>query len=213
MDMYTSLSTVQREIRLVTLYPGNFAENIRCEVHTVSLDESPVYEALSYVWGDPSFSCPILLNSHLWDVTANLESALRHLRRDDGQLRTIWIDALCINQRDISERSQQVGIMRDIYGKAQDVLVWFGEWSPVSAHKEQTIQDAYSVIKQLAADWHLCDISFSCTNRNTNRFSQLELVSAISSLMKRPWWKRVWVVQETSLPPHATLVCGRFIAE
>ena len=32
---------------------------------------------------------------------------------------TFWIDAICINQADLDERSQQVAIMRDIYASAE----------------------------------------------------------------------------------------------
>ena len=61
----------------------------------------------------------LTLNGNIWKATANLECALRHLRRDNGKPRTLWVDALCMNQHHIPERDQQVGIMQDIYQSAE----------------------------------------------------------------------------------------------
>jgi Heterokaryon incompatibility protein (HET) len=59
-------------------------------------------------------------------ITVNLDAALRRLRLPD-QPRLLWVDAICINQGDIIERSRQVRIMRDIYANAKTVVVWLGE--------------------------------------------------------------------------------------
>lgn len=116
----------------------------RCQPFTESLDEPPQYEALSYVWGKPNNVSPILLNGRVWNVTANLELALRHFRRyEKGEHRTLWVDALCINQGDIPERNQQVSIMRDIYNGAQDVLVWLGEWNSMPGHDDFDIAGTF----------------------------------------------------------------------
>ena len=87
---------------------------IACNVSIVSLQDGPSYEALSYVWGDESVRAPILANGVLTTVTTNLESALRHLRLPD-EARVMWVDALCIDQNDMSERNHQVSIMGEIY--------------------------------------------------------------------------------------------------
>jgi len=159
--MYNTIDPDKHEIRLLSLSPGARADNIYGELLTKSLDESPCYEALSYVWGDEKNTRSIFLDGRVWNVTASLESALRHLRREDETDRILWVDALCINQGNTVERNQQVSVMRDIYETAQDVLVWFGEWYQlVSGQDEQAIVAAFDVIRQLAADQHLRDISF-----------------------------------------------------
>lgn len=96
------------------------------------LAEGPRYEALSYTWamedGDVSLSSQIRCNGgRIW-VTKTCELALRYLRKSDSS-RVLWVDAICINQKDADERGHQVGIMRDVYSKAAEVVVWLGETS------------------------------------------------------------------------------------
>ena len=81
------------------------------------------YEALSYVWGDGSEKTPIQINGSTLEVGTNLRLALFNLR-EPNKPRTLWIDAICINQDDISERNQQVTIMGDIYSRARRTVVW-----------------------------------------------------------------------------------------
>jgi hypothetical protein len=104
-------------IRLLRLKPGNPADRIECELSTVELDEAPPYEAISYVWGDPRTRRRILCNGKKFTCRANLFMALKNVRNHDG-VRVLWVDALCINQNDVGERSKQVVLMKEIYGRA-----------------------------------------------------------------------------------------------
>ncbi|KAK4108421.1 hypothetical protein N656DRAFT_676736, partial [Canariomyces notabilis] len=123
------------EIRLLKLYQGELDDEVRCELQHVSLAATPVYDyiALSYVWGNPEITAPILLCGEKYPVTTNLHSFLRHaqnISQDPGLDRChlyMWIDALCINQQDLNERSQQVGRMMEIYEHASSLFVWLGE--------------------------------------------------------------------------------------
>jgi hypothetical protein len=94
----------------------------------VELEEAPEFEALSYVWGLPNDPVGILCDNEVVPVTQNLHGALVRLRRsgDSDQPRRVWIDALCINQTDIYERSQQISFMKDIYYRAKHVVAWLG---------------------------------------------------------------------------------------
>ncbi|CZR62612.1 uncharacterized protein PAC_12509 [Phialocephala subalpina] len=113
-------------IRLLTLLPGQFEAPISCELAGAALNAHTTYEALSYVWGNPQVTRKIWLQGHDFEVTENLESALRHLRPKKNS-RILWVDALCINQKDLSERSSQVQLMAQIYGCASRVIVWLGQ--------------------------------------------------------------------------------------
>ncbi|KAK8108523.1 hypothetical protein PG984_014324 [Apiospora sp. TS-2023a] len=113
-----------RFIRLVVIEPGNWESPISYSF----LDRDPTddYVALSYAWGSPRVTRPVLVDGTELQVTVNLESALRHLRREWEPL-TLWIDAISINQQDLDERSEQVSLMRSIYQHASRVIVWLGD--------------------------------------------------------------------------------------
>ena len=92
---YQVLDAEQRQIRVLTLLPGNWHDPISCELRVVPLNDDPAYFALSHVWGDPKVTLPIFLHKHALQVTSNLENALRRLRGPTKPM-VIWIDALCI---------------------------------------------------------------------------------------------------------------------
>ncbi|CZR56700.1 uncharacterized protein PAC_06589 [Phialocephala subalpina] len=120
----------ESSIRLVALESGAEDDPIRCSLAYTSLDDEPEYEALSYVWGDPAITTPIFLDGKLFDVTINLHGALHNLRNSehDSPPRLLWIDAICINQRDVQERNHQVQRMGDIYTGVMTVIIWLGHY-------------------------------------------------------------------------------------
>lgn len=134
---YTPLQ--QGHIRLLRLLPKNIRsaspflssisrigpiDSISCALETVSFDEKPAYTALSYVWGDPTSIREVFVDNSQIEITENLYTALQHLRHDDEAL-ILWVDALCINQADLAERSAQISQMRQIYQNAQSVCTYF----------------------------------------------------------------------------------------
>jgi hypothetical protein len=78
------------------------------------MESLPDYDAISYVWGDPTDTSPIKCSGKTLSITKNLHSALRHFRLQD-QPCVLWVDAICISQADVYERGQQVSIMKVIY--------------------------------------------------------------------------------------------------
>jgi hypothetical protein len=108
---YSNLLHDNREIRTVTILPSaDPSMPIRCVSLQVSLNKPPGYLALSYACGDPTVIAPIFLDDVVIHVTTNLEAALRHIRLPTELC--CCIDAICINQADLAERSQQVQLMR-----------------------------------------------------------------------------------------------------
>lgn len=88
----------------------------------------PMYEALSYCWGQDEVYEFIDIDGHEVPVRRNLWLALHHLRYPEaGRRRVIWVDAICVNQEDLSERSAQVAIMYAIFNRASEVIIWLGE--------------------------------------------------------------------------------------
>ena len=98
----------------MTILPGQEHEDIEVQLNVVSLDDEPQFEALSYVWGDPNITRDIRLNGRGFPITTNLYAALQSLRRTD-KTRVFWADAICVNQRNSSERGSQVSLMVRIY--------------------------------------------------------------------------------------------------
>ncbi|KAE8445975.1 hypothetical protein EG329_012614 [Mollisiaceae sp. DMI_Dod_QoI] len=155
-------------IRLAVLEPGTRESNIRITLVTKAFAERPKYEALSYAWGRPNAVRNIELNGTRVQVRMNLWSALVHLR-SDTEGRALWIDAICINQTDLEERNEQVQLMAYIYSRAKKVLVWLGVIVIFDSepHKEKTQEELEKIAR-----------------------------SEIYTLTQRPYWWRVWIVQE-----------------
>jgi Heterokaryon incompatibility protein (HET) len=115
-------------IRILELWPARpKSASLRGRLVDVDIalesQNRPRYDCLSYVWGYDAGDRPINLEGQEVLVTQNCEAALRQLRNKSRSIR-IWIDALCINQQNISERNQQVRMMEEIYRKAKHVRIW-----------------------------------------------------------------------------------------
>ena len=127
---YQPLSGRGREghIRVLELSPGKRGDIISFELTEIDLysDKRPSFEALSYEWREKIGTVPVQCGKDRLLITPNCKAALERLRLESGR-RTLWIDAVCINQEDSLERTQQVAMMTDIYRKAKAVLMWVGE--------------------------------------------------------------------------------------
>lgn len=174
-QIYTPLSQDSDvfEIRLLRHLPSLDSDApIQCSLITYRLhqDEKPnLYEALSYVWGDPNITRKIIVADCSVNVTVNLHAALQQIR-DRYFERLLWVDALCINQRDPDEIAVQILSMGRIYGQASCVLVWLGEEADDS-------DTALEVIRVYGSEQR-------CRSSNTE---------AIKRLLVRPWFSRIWV--------------------
>lgn len=154
---YTSLQS-PHHIRVLDLEPGTGSDPIACRLSTVSLLDNPVYEALSYTWGDPNEPRGfIVCNGDSIPVANNLKAAFQRLRLPN-EIRSIWADAICINQNDIPERNAQVQLMSQVYRKASKVVVWLGEETTESVREIQMLKklaSAYELrVKDYAPDQH-----------------------------------------------------------
>lgn len=186
----------QNSIRLLTLYPSpTFDHDISCQLssHTLVGDDLIPYEALSYVWGDAADKVPATCNGHTHPITRNLDQALRWLRRED-RTRTLWVDALCIDQSNLAERTAQVQIMAYIYFRSASTLIWLGEPSPSSA-----------LTFQLCNDMHAAHAQKTTIPQVVSGSRNLD---AVLDFLKYPWFVRGWIIQELLLGPNPILVTG-----
>jgi hypothetical protein len=128
---YSPLNETDSQIRLLILLPGKFSAKIHIRLHVVELttEKHPKYEALSYDWGSTEDPIEIFVGSsarYTLAVTQNLAHALLYLRYRDRE-RILWIDAICVKQKDLKERGQQVKLMGNIFPMAERVIVWPSE--------------------------------------------------------------------------------------
>ena len=217
--MYEYRPLDQQCIRLLTLSPGPFDSDIHVSLTHVRLEthEPPHYEALSYAWGSSILSHVVTVNTEdgqqSLSVTENLHSALQHLR-DSSSPRTLWADAVCINQSDKKERSRQVAMMADIYRSAAKVIVWLG---PEANSSAAAIEALKTLASKIHVDWGLSIISAASEVDANSDWLNLtkpppfdrETWSSIAWLLDRSWFSRLWVWQEVKLARKgAMIICG-----
>ncbi|RMZ71666.1 heterokaryon incompatibility -domain-containing [Pyrenophora seminiperda CCB06] len=284
-ELYSPLNTDTHTFRLLHLLPGAWEDDISAELHECSMIQCrDRYITISYTWGQPNEvpRVPITCNGKAVLIYENLCAALRRLRRSNHVL-LIWVDALCINQDDTLERTQQVGLMGDIYSNSQETIIWLGEPANnehegrgfAKAHanhsriiwngdeRDKSLRDeyfadierfhlfgipavdqpwteagpdifgAFCLIHSFAEDasrpalnildkekvaamrrygfgsiWQGLVLAKACVRGSRSS----RVWEGLARLMSRPWWQRVWIVQETVLSRRATIHYGMLSA-
>ena len=178
------------EIRLVKIIPGSRLSAVKCELQSAILGpEIPKYVALSYCWGDAKYKTWVSCDGKRLALTKDLLNAIRRLRRKNETV-TLWIDQICINQEDLEERGSQVQLMRRIYESATNVLIWLGD----EADKSSVAIELIPRLSQIQG--------INVSNRTVKDWRPLK------SLLSRPWFGRMWILQELGVASSASLVCG-----
>ncbi|KAL4821935.1 heterokaryon incompatibility protein-domain-containing protein [Aspergillus spinulosporus] len=200
--MYSPLNPRRREIRLLYLHPGCFKERIKCDlsIHCLNSPHCPHYQALSYTWGDPASAedpeNTILVGGSLFAATKNLVAALRHLRPRSGEPICLWADAVCIDQTNLTERSHQVGMMRQVYTSAKRVVIWLGE----ADEESDAVMGALHGIATAGVSYFKGEHSHLREDAPNFFFGLAE---------RRPWFTRMWIAQELAVASEDPLVvCG-----
>jgi hypothetical protein len=163
------------------------------------------FVALSYTWGDPADKKEVVINGVVVKVQANLEEALRVLRCKKAMRSgyRIWIDALCIDQKNLAERSSEVRRMRMIYKLAADVIVWLGS----EAEESNEAMDLILVLAYSCKNG--TDKALGAELRRDPNFVVHGAWLALSKLLERAYWHRMWIIQELCLGGSmAPILCG-----
>ena len=142
-------------------------------------------------------------------MTRNLGVALQSLR-SRGLSELLWADALCINQNDLAERSQQVQVMQTAYQSACVVFAWLGEAAGDSNFLMHVIETTGKGGSDPELDSQV-GRQVPTSEGDPNHFD-LRSREALSKLMARPYWERVWITQElaTAGPKAISIGCGQF---
>lgn len=207
---YKALNFQNHEIRILVFHRNyvdeNGASRIAGTLENVSLIDAKPYTALSYCWGPPASDKSIRLlhqtkNSAYggWPtsiilITDNLHRALDDLwarRKEEKEVR-VWVDALCINQNNLYERSQQVQMMRQIYSRAKEVIAWVGPTVGIELSSTHRLVLGNGI-------------------RNLNPRKQKifpEIRDALIEFFNLEYWRRVWIIQELTVASKVKVLYG-----
>ena len=215
--------TRDRTIRVLDLAPGTWDEPVNCSLRTVHLDDdNPRYEAISYAWGDHNDRKPVVCNGYTITTTRSLFEALQRFRHVNTT-RTLWVDAMCINQADDDEKSSQVRLMSFIYTKAVRVLVW------LQHEDDQAVQNSLDTICRYVCEedgfrlyggmdevlrptpnlfYRWRDVDVTSIDRSESSEAADVAIAALQLICGSPWFGRGWVVQEVALSTSASVFWG-----
>ncbi|EPE24230.1 hypothetical protein GLAREA_08080 [Glarea lozoyensis ATCC 20868] len=208
---YPFINSSERQIRLIHIQPGEGNDMIWCTLETVSLEDKPRYEALSYEWGKPDTTGrQIRIGNNVFAVRENLYWALCRLRREVGP-RTFWVDALCINQEDTKERNHQVAQMGNIYSQAFRVVAWIGEPREKHLYRDRTAKAIGFIYKLSNASMDEYPPYLKYDGRvRRNTVHEIEW-KALCKLCMKGYWYRLWIVQELVLASDLEVQYGALI--
>ncbi|KAH7200980.1 heterokaryon incompatibility protein-domain-containing protein, partial [Fusarium redolens] len=212
------------EFRVLVLEPGARDDEITCRLCICNHSDRVPYAALSYTWGNPKKVERIRCNGHELGVASNLYGALLQLRDPDRE-RMLWIDALCINQDDFNERGHQVRNMKTIYSEAREVLVWLGPEDEAVSRVFKSLTSfkpnfyyllaktftRSSLFSGSSSDWQTIGFDFAIAEGH-NHLLAADLVS-LTKVLERPWFRRLWVLQEVAHAKRVTIVSGKWTIE
>ena len=168
---------------------------------------APNYNALSYCWGNGVKQSPIICNGHPVNVTSSVAGALQMIAQSHTLVDThFWVDALCLNQEDEHEKAVHIAQMSQIYAEACQVVVWLGEADAES-------DDAILNIKQILPILRSWD-------QHGQGLENTEIIDlglpykghsawySIGRLFRRPWFSRLWPLQEVTFAKDFIFCCG-----
>ena len=164
------------------------------------------YEAISYTWGEPVFPHKLHhkdTDTHL-QVTENLDAALRRFRRR-LDVRNLWADAVCIDQKSDEDKGVQIAMMGQIFRNAAQVLVWLGN--------DEQAQNGLLAIAALSridtagiSPFPYLSHPSHCSCMYCRYVPDLPGILQFCAL---PWFRRRWVIQEVVLNADVVLFCNQ----
>ena len=174
------LNLDRTEIRLFRLIPAE-SDGILTRIITIhDFEHCPQYKALSYTWGNPLPTREISIEGQRFPVRENLWQFLNAVREHNKDW--LWIDQVCIDQNTVDERNHQVSLMAKIYAKADEVIIWLGIKADNSDKAMEAINSGFNSTRQHG--------------------------SQVQTLFRRPYWDRLWILQELLMGQNILVLCG-----
>jgi hypothetical protein len=206
-DVRTALRDPQRQIRLLLLDAGIEEDDISASLEVWDRTAAPTYRAISYVCGDSDHMQDVTFNGSRVSVRHNCHYALWQARLHFPESR-VWIDAVCINQLDLEEKTAQVTMMSETYAGAVQVLAGIG---PSDEHSDVVLRAANDIkmLFQLLAEDRYGMIDKNDWELPLDETAGAQFVDHYNEFSMRPYFTRVWVLQELAAgQPDALLLCG-----
>lgn len=216
-NIYHTVPLREGQIRLLKFWPSRERRDAEIEaiMFKVSFDDVPNYDTLSYHWEGSTDRHYISVNGVRIPVRDNLFYALKELRdvfegKEFPILQNLWVDSICIDQASVEERTKQVSLMGHIYSKASTVRVWIGKPESVNVGAAfDLIDDSLGIDRDHRGPrstpederWRSAPGALVMSNRPVG-------VKALTELLSRSYWNRMWVFQEVVLAQKAVVHCG-----
>ena len=183
------------------------AGELSYQMHTFNIGSAPPYAAISYMCGPPPSDQPLIVNGRSLTVRKNCLEALQQVHQHD-EYEYIWLDCLCIHQKDLDEKSRQVQRMGQIYKRASCVLACVGPDIPGL----QDLREAISALKSISDFDDTTKLTYSPKYRPWLDSLQHETLKLLTEALNRlgalPYWKRLWIIQEINLGKRIFLYIG-----
>lgn len=206
-EQFTSVYSIplpKGSIRLLTIIDDNpvAGGTLHCRLETYSLDLAPRYDAVSYCWGEDVTTTNIVCNGFNLQVRPGLMAFLRASKDRKAPSRPMWIDAVCLNQEDDAEKSLHVPLMYSIFKHASSTVVWLGE---ADVHTDEALQWIMKTMPKFMAK---AKHSLSARGRRVKECTAAYPAEwkAASNYLSRPWFSRLWCVQEVLLSEDIQLL-------
>ena len=223
------------QIRLIQVAPVGSNTEIRCTISSWDITNAPAYIAISYVWGsntkdrnislygDGKLKRPMPVSHNCWYALWQAQNVRQET--PDAYLCYYWIDAVCINQSDLQEKASQVHIMGDIFRRALFVL---GSLGAHADRSELLFRTVFRPASDATYRWRreILGASFTSHDRASPAIDPRKLTlldvaprqvdidnhnvlrAAATAFAKRPFWSRVWILQEYLLATYVVFLCG-----
>ncbi|KAJ8059609.1 hypothetical protein OCU04_011264 [Sclerotinia nivalis] len=211
--------TYIRLLELGDVKIGDTTTELSCKVTTWHVDHAPSYHAISYVWGDPRVTTTIEVDGNNLQITTNGDYALRQARWLG--VRYVWMDSICIDQYDAKEKGHQVGMMGNIYRRASCVLSCVGPHSENSEllmripsklfipnHESKYRSQKFIPYISGSSRRFLQTLNLLAWLVQTQDVKKETVLNSLFSFMKRPYFTRLWVLQEVSMTKIVIVCCG-----
>ncbi|OAP61966.1 hypothetical protein AYL99_04169 [Fonsecaea erecta] len=202
---YVPLDTVADETRIIVIAPNEDKQApLSLYLAHCPLASDVRYHALSYAWGDSEDNVEVTVMGQLMHIRKNLDRALRSLLGSSSVGCAVWADAICINQSDTSEKNHQIPRIADVYDSAACVVCDVGEADQYSDLAQNFVEHLQDPVIRMDDDYEFIV-------GKPDRIDPGEiprLCAALYLFLTRPYFRRVWILQEVALASFPVILCG-----